>query len=81
VNSVLLTLNSAATVINSISGGMVGQRLLIVDNNSSGTFTVSTAGNILYSGMNTGSVVTISASGGTVELVKVTNGQWCVIGR
>jgi len=83
VNSFVVNATTAGNAVANIAGGMIGQRLLLVNGNSSGTFTVSTAGNIIYSlvGYGTFGVLTVAASGGSVELVKVSNGQWATLSR
>lgn len=76
---------SGLATVQSISNGMVGQRLLLINNQSTGTIAISTAGNIAYSTVIptvAGSgIYSLSASGGVVELIKVSNNQWSIVGR
>lgn len=85
VEKVVVNGSGASWTLQSLSGGVFGQRVLVINNNSSLTFSVSTIGNIIYSTVaQAGSafvgIMSVSASGGTVELVKTAQGNWCVIG-
>lgn len=77
---------SGATItLQSLSGGVFGQRVVVMNNNSSATLAVSTIGNIIYSTVaQAGSafvgIMTVSASGGTIELIKTNQGNWAVMG-
>lgn len=76
---------SGTAVVQSVSGGMIGQRLLLINNQSSGSIAISTAGNISYSTVLptiAGSgIYTLAASGGLAEIIKVSNSQWSFVGR
>lgn len=83
VASIVLQVTGAAPVIQSFSGGYLGQRLLVINNNSSAAISISTAGNIVAPSLqlNTTGIITIVPSGGVAEFVKSTATQWAIVGR
>lgn len=81
-SSILFSGESTLTVV-SVSGGALGQRLMLINGGSAQTITISTAGNIRIASpffiSNSTNRLTIN-SGGAVELYRGTANIWSTIG-
>lgn len=78
VSSYLLQVTGGSPVVLSISNGVVGQRLVLMNGNSSATIAISTAGNIVFStSAPTVGNFTVLASG-VAEVIKVGANQWAI---
>ena len=79
----ILFSGESALVIQGVSGGVVGQRLVLINGGSAQTITVSTAGNIRIASpfwiANSSMKLTIN-SGGAVEIYKTSPTIWSTIG-
>lgn len=83
IASIVLQVTGAAPVIQSFSGGYLGQRILVINSNSSAPISITTAGNIVAPSLqlNTTGLISIVPSGGVAEFVKTTLTQWAIVGR
>mgnify|MGYP001606123639 FL=1 len=77
----ILFSGESALVIQSVSNGYVGQRLLLINGNSATNISVSTAGNIVHSAVAAASGLYTLTSSGVVELIRTNATQWAIVGR